>query len=144
MKRVDPEALYRFIRDRWGSTANIVCPEVAEPEQARYDYHADWTRHPDPSGNNDVHWTCKYCDHWTDYRPKARHNCHEQPTPTEPVIDEAVYREAARVALGAEIGHWSNGWRTAITAAIRKYEELRGVRLVGQTDQVQDLHRAAV
>ena len=57
---------------------DAICPEV-EPERPKYDYRADWTRHPDPSGNNDVTWYCKYCDGWTDHPPEARHACPERP-----------------------------------------------------------------
>ncbi len=78
-RRIDPDAMYYALALRWGyAEANTVCPEV-EPERPKYDYRADWTRHPDPSGNNDVTWYCKYCDGWTDHPPKARHACPERP-----------------------------------------------------------------
>ena len=87
MKReVNPDALYHFLLNNWPAWASTVCPEVAEP----YDYHADWTVSPAPSGNNSVEWICKYCGRWKSSPPVGRHDCPEQPAPSYPETPDSL------------------------------------------------------
>jgi hypothetical protein len=129
--RVDPDALHSWLLGWWGQdVAAQVCPEV-EPERPKYDYHADWTRHPDPSGNNDVTWCCKYCDGWTDYRPKARHKCPDRPA--EPVIDEAVFRAMYQAPEAIQAA------RDGLVASVNR--ELRS-NACGGSDRLSSVSRA--
>lgn len=98
-----------------GSAPCRKCRERAKAEQPKYDYHADWTRHPDPSGNNDVTWYCKYCDGWTDHPPKARHTCPERPEPVIDEIDEAFdgLRIGGKDARSNACGNESSGSSSA-------------------------------
>lgn len=110
MREVNADEFYDMLIRRFGDKAEAdrICPtRPAEQEPAAYDYHADWERHPDPSGNNDVHWTCRYCDAPRNSRPTARHDCPDH-KPADHVA-EGKHRQARGVPTDQELrAVWDN------------------------------------
>jgi len=110
MKRVDPEAMYNLLCNHYGaSVGRAVCPEVVIAE---------------PEVGETIQWCPREPEH---------------PTPSEPVIEEAVYAEAIRLFRQAFPSRSESPvgsvWRRIITGIVLKDRELRSNACGGSSER---------